>query len=263
MAIPSLRDRWSEHPALGAWMFLREPMTAEAAARMGYDYVVVDLQHGIASEEEALAMMQATEAAGAIPVARVATNHPMTIGRALDAGALAVIVPMVNSAADARAAVESCRYAPVGIRSYGPVAAISRYSDEYARVANETVCCLVMIETTQALVNIDEILSVPGIDGVYVGPVDLSLTLGLPPQPYNPEPVFMEAIDTVLAACARHGIVPGIHANEELAPRWIERGFRLVTVGYDQFSVLDGLGRALSTSRGGEVAGPGSPSAYR
>lgn len=117
MTIPRLHDRWSQRPALGAWMFLREPMTAESAARMGYDYVVVDLQHGIASDPEALAMMQAAEAAGAIPVARVATNHPMTIGRALDAGALAVIVPMVNSAEDARAAVAACRYAPEGTRS--------------------------------------------------------------------------------------------------------------------------------------------------
>lgn len=243
-------------------MFLREPMTAESAARMGYDYVVVDLQHGVASEPEALAMMQAAEAAGAIPVARVATNHPMTIGRALDAGALAVIVPMVNSAEDAREAVAACRYAPMGSRSYGPVAAISRYSDDYARVANETVTCIVMIETVEALASIDEILSVPGIDAVYVGPVDLSLTLGLAPQPFNEEPEFLEAIDTILAACARHGIVPAIHADERLAPMWIERGFRMITVGYDQFSVLDGLGRALGASRGDEPQGPRSPHGY-
>lgn len=264
MTIPRLRDRWADRPALGAWMFLREPMTAESAARMGYDYVVVDLQHGIASDPEALAMMQAAEAAGAIPVARVSTNHSMTIGRALDAGALAVIVPMVNSAEDARAAVAACRYAPEGTRSYGPVAAISRYSDDYARVANDTVACLVMIETAEALHNLDEILSVPGIDGVYVGPVDLSLTLGLAPQPYNDDPVFHEAIDAVLAACARHGIVPGIHADGTLAARWIERGFRLITVGYDQYSVLDGLGRALETGRGEPLDGPRQPfSGYR
>ncbi len=262
MTIPSLRDRWSGGAALGAWMFLREPMTAEAAARMGYDYVVVDLQHGVASEPEALAMMQAAEAAGAIPVARVSTNHPMTIGRALDAGALAVIVPMVNSADDARAAVAACRYPPVGTRSYGPVAAISRYSDDYARVANETVCCLVMIETVQALENLDAILSVPGIDGVYVGPVDLSLTLGLPPRPDNDAPEFLDAIDLILAGCARHGIVPAIHADERLAAGWIARGFRMVTVGYDQYSVIDGLNRALAVSQGTPVDGPGKPFGY-
>lgn len=243
-------------------MFLREPMTAEAAARMGYDYVVVDLQHGIASEPEALAMMQAAEAAGAIPVARVATNHPMTIGRALDAGALAVIVPMVNTAEDAKAAVAACRYPPIGDRSYGPVAAISRYSDDYARVANETVACLVMIETVQALENLEEILSVPGIDGVYVGPVDLSLTLGLPPRPDNDAPEFLSAIDRILDSCDRHGIVPAIHADERLADQWTKRGFRMITVGYDQYSVIGGLNVALAASRGVPVDGPRKPFGY-
>lgn len=250
VTIPSLKDRWRDSPALGAWMFLREPMTAEAAARAGYDYVVVDLQHGIASEPEALAMMQATEAAGAIPVARVATNHPMTIGRALDSGALAVIVPMVNDADAARAAVDACRYAPTGSRSFGPVAAISRYTDDYARLANDLVCCIVMIETVEALDNIDEILSVSGVDGVYVGPVDLSLTLGLPPQTDHDDVRFTSAIDTIVAACQRHGIVPGIHASGDLAPKWIDKGFRMITVGYDQYSVLTGLHRDLAIARG-------------
>ena len=262
MDIPTLKDRWSDRPALGAWMFLREPMTAESAARMGYDYVVVDLQHGVASEREALAMMQAAEAAGAIPVARVSTNHPTSIGRALDAGALAVIVPMVNDAAGARAAVSACRYAPEGSRSYGPVAAISRYSDDYARVANETVACIVMIETAEALGNLDQILSVPGIDAVYVGPVDLSLTLGLPPETDHDDVRFTDAIDTILAACERHGVVPGIHADAHLSAKWDARGFRMITVGYDQLSVLTGLRGALDGARGDEGATPrGGPSA--
>ena len=247
--IPCLRDRWRDRPALGAWMVLREPLTAESAARIGYDYVVVDLQHGIASEPEALAMMQAAEAAGAIPVARVATNHPMTIGRALDAGALAVIVPMVNDAQAAREAVAACRYAPMGSRSYGPVAAMSRYTAEYAEVANSVVSCIVMIETAEALGNIDEILSVPGLDAVYVGPVDLSLTLGLPPRTDHDDPRFTDAIDVLLQACHRHGVVPGIHADERLAPKWAERGFRMITVGFDQQSVLGGLRDALAKAR--------------
>lgn len=246
--IPSLRERWQGSPALGAWMVLREPLTAEAAARMGYDYVVVDLQHGIASEPEALAMMQAAEAAGAIPVARVATNHPMTIGRALDAGALAVIVPMVNDAQAAREAVSACMYAPVGSRSYGPVAAMSRYTAEYAEVANSVISCIVMIETAEALANIDEILSVPGVEAIYVGPVDLSLTLGLPPQTDHDDPVFVDAIDTLLAACARHGVVPGIHADEHLASKWNEKGFRMITIGFDQQSVIGGLREALGVA---------------
>lgn len=247
--IPSLRDRWTASPALGAWMFLREPLTAEAAARAGYDYVVVDLQHGIASEPEALAMIQGAEAGGSIPVVRVATNAEVTIGRALDLGALGVIVPMVNSAESARAAVSACRYPPVGTRSYGPVAAMARYSDVYADHANDAIVCMVMIETATALAQLDEILSVPGVDGVYVGPVDLSLSLGLPPLPFHDDPRFHAAIDAILRACATHGVVPGIHASAELAPRWREKGFRVITVGYDQMSAVSGLRQDLATAR--------------
>jgi len=263
MTIPSLKDRWGSGHVLGAWMFLREPMTAEAAARAGYDYVVVDMQHGIASESEMLAMIQATEAAGAVPVVRVAHNDATSIGRALDAGALAVIVPMVNDAESAARAVAACRYAPEGSRSYGPVAAISRYSDDYALVANQTVACIVMIETKEAVESIDAILSVPGIDGVYVGPVDLSLTLGLPPDTDHDDPRFTDAIAAVVTACHRHGIVPGIHADASLAAKWRSVGFRLITVGYDQFSVLTGLRGDLARARADAAAdGPRHRAAY-
>jgi 4-hydroxy-2-oxoheptanedioate aldolase len=230
-------------------MFLREPMTAEAAARQGYDYVVVDLQHGVASEPEAMAMMQGAYAAGAIPVVRVAANDPMTIGRALDAGALAVIVPMVNDAAAARAAVASCRYAPEGRRSYGPVAAVSRYPDDYAGVANGVVTCVIMIETAEALENLDEILQVPGVDAVYVGPFDLSLMLGLPPASFHQDARFTTAIDRILAACAQHGVVAGIHADASLSGMWAKMGFRMITVGFDQQSVVGGLRSALGEAR--------------
>lgn len=247
--LPSLRQRWNDSPAMGAWMFLREPLTAEAAARAGYDYVVIDLQHGIASEPEALAMIQGAEAGGSVPIVRVATNAEVTIGRALDLGALGVIVPMVNDAESARAAVNACRYPPVGTRSYGPVAAMARYSDVYANHANEAIVCLVMIETATALAALDEILSVPGVDGVYVGPVDLSLSLGLPPLPFHDDHRFHEAVDAILQACARHGVVPGIHASAELAPRWREKGFRVITVGYDQMSAVSGLRHDLAAAR--------------
>lgn len=251
MAIPSLSDRWVDRPALGAWMFLREPMTAEAAARQGYDYVVVDLQHGVASDHEAMTMMQAADAAGAIPVVRVAANEAKAIGRALDAGALAVIVPMVNNAHDAWEAVAACRYAPAGRRSYGPVAALSRYMEEYVHVANHVISCVVMIETAEALENIDEILAVPGVDAVYVGPFDLSLMLGLPPASHHDDPVFTQAIARILGACARHGVVPGIHADATLAELWAAMGFRMITVGFDQQAVVGGLNSALAQAREG------------
>lgn len=126
MRIPSLKDRWVDSPALGAWLFLREPLTAEAAARIGYDYVCIDLQHGYASQVDALAMIQAAAGAGSIPVVRVASNDANLIGKSLDAGALAIIIPMVNTADDAAKAVSACRYAPVGTRSFGALAAMDR-----------------------------------------------------------------------------------------------------------------------------------------
>jgi 4-hydroxy-2-oxoheptanedioate aldolase len=157
-------------------------------------------------------------------------------------------------------AVAACRYAPEGNRSYGPVAAISRYTEEYAKVANAVVSCIVMIETKEALANLDEILAVPGVDAIYVGPVDLSLTLGLPPETDHDDERFTSAIDTLLAACARHGVVPGIHADASLAGKWAARGFRMITVGFDQQSVLVGLGDALQTAREGSTSAPSDSS---
>jgi len=251
MTIPSLKDRWSEGPALGAWLFLREPLTAESAARMGYDYVCIDLQHGYASQVDALAMIQAAASAGAIPVVRVAWNDPTSIGHSLDAGALAVIVPMVNNAEQAARAVAACRYAPEGIRSFGALAALDRYSGDYVQQANASVCCIPMIETAEAVENLDEILSVPGIDGIYVGPVDLSLTLGLPPLTDHADERFVSAIDRILDACARHGVVAGIHADADLAPKWSAKGFRMITVGYDRTPMLAGMKADLLKARSG------------
>ena len=249
MRMPSLKDRWSDHPALGAWLFLREPLTAESAARMGYDYVCIDLQHGYASQVDALAMIQAAASAGAIPVVRVAWNDPTSIGHSLDAGALAVIVPMVNNAEQAAKAVAACRYAAEGIRSFGALAALDRYSGDYVQQANQSVCCIPMIETAEAVDNIDEILAVPGIDAIYVGPVDLSLTLGLPPRTDHDDVRFTDAIAAVLEACARHGVVAGIHADAELADKWSDRGFRMITVGYDRTPMLAGMKADLARAR--------------
>lgn len=241
MRLPSLKDRWAEHPALGAWLFLREPLTAEAAARIGYDYVCVDLQHGYASQVDALAMIQAAGGAGAIPVVRVASNDPTMIGQALDAGALAVIVPMVNTAAEAAKAVAACRYAPLGNRSFGALAAMDRYSGDYVEQSNASVVCIPMIETAEALANLDEILDVPGVDAIYVGPVDLSLTLGLPPETDHDDEKFRDAIRTIVDACNRRGIVAGIHADADLAKKWTDAGFKMITVGYDRTPMLAGM----------------------
>jgi 4-hydroxy-2-oxoheptanedioate aldolase len=244
-----LRTAAADGVALGAWMFLREPLLAETASKAGYDYVGVDLQHGLCGYEHLDAFLASIGLGGAAPVVRVPWNEPWMIGRALDAGALGVIVPMVNSPEEAAKAVAACRYAPAGERSIGPIGAMTRHSG-YFRTANADVMCIVMIETAQAVERIDEILSVSGIDAVYVGPADLSLTLGLPPAADQQDPRFHEALAAVVAACERHGVIPGIHASSTLAAARREAGFRMITVAFDHAPVAASLTADLQQPRG-------------
>lgn len=242
--------------ALGGWLFLREPLVAEAAALSGYDYVCVDMQHGLASYTDAVAMVQALARTAATPIVRVPWNEPSMIGRVLDAGALGVIIPMVNTAEDAARAVSACRYAPTGTRSIGPIGAMVRHGMGYIGWANERVACLPMIETAEAVANLDEILAVPGIDAIYVGPADLSLTLGLPPLMDNKDRRFQNALVTILEACRRHGVVAGIQASAALAETRAAQGFQMITVGYDHMPVVAALRADLAMSR---AAAPSSP----
>jgi 4-hydroxy-2-oxoheptanedioate aldolase len=244
-----LKHAASEGTALGAWMFLREPLLSETASKAGYDYVCVDLQHGMSGFEHLDAHLQAVCLGGATPVVRVPWNEPWMIGRALDAGALGVIVPMVNSPEEATRAVAACRYAPAGERSVGPIGAMTRHAG-YFRSANTDVACIVMIETAEAVERIDEILAVPGIDAVYVGPADLSLTLGLPPASDQQDPRFHEALTAVVAACDRHGVIPGIHATSALAQARRDVGFRMITVAFDHAPVAASLAADLERARG-------------
>lgn len=236
--------------ALGAWMMLREPLVAAAAANLDYDYLCIDAQHGIQDFGEVVTMLQATTAGSSTPIVRTPWNEPGLIGRFLDAGALGIIVPMVNTREQAEAAVKACRYAPAGSRSMGPVGAGVRHGSDYFAKANEEILVIPMIETAEAVSNVDDILSVDGVDTIYVGPADLSLTLGLGPGLDNDDPAFVEAIDTILAACGRHGVTPGIHCSPPLAGKRHEQGFRMLSVGYDFGPVMAALRADIKTSRG-------------
>jgi len=178
---------------------------------------------------------------------RVPWNEPGIIGKALDAGARGVIIPMVNTRDEAERAVRACRYAPAGARSYGPLRANYYAGFDYFAHANDDVLCIVMIETREAVAGLDEILSVPGIDAVYVGPADLSVTLGLPPAPDQDAASFTEAISRIVESCTAHGVVPGIAGNQQTAPKRIAQGFRLVEVAADAAVLAAGVGRALQS----------------
>src|SRR5712691_11848578 len=171
------------------------------------------MQHGLVGYQVAVTMLHAISTTDTVPLVRVPWNEPGIIMKALDAGAYGVIVPMVNSRAEAEAAVAACRYALRGIRSYGPIRAPYYAGRDYFAHADETVLCIVMIETKEAVDKLDDILSVPGVDAAYIGPADLSVSLGLPPASDHDEPLFADAIERILDTCRRHNVVPGAHAG--------------------------------------------------
>ena len=241
-----VREAWAAgRPALGAWLVIPSAFSAEIIAHGGFDWVCVDMQHGVIDYAQMVTMLQAVASTDVTPLVRVPWNEPAIIGKTLDAGARGVIVPMVNSRADAERAVQACRYAPVGARSYGPVRASYYVGFDYFANANEDVLCIVMVETRDAVAQVDDILSVPGVDAVYVGPADLSVTLGLPPAPDQDAASFSDAITRILDACRAHGVVPGIAGNQQTAPKRIEQGFRLVEVAADAALLARGAGLAL------------------
>lgn len=258
----NLRERWAAgEPTLGAWLSIPSILAAETTARAGFDYVCADLQHGALDYADAVGLFQAIEIAGGTPVVRVPWNEPGVVGKVLDAGAHAVIAPMVNTAAEAEALVRFARYPPHGARSFGPIVAAMR-ADRYASRANDTVAVVPMIETAEAVGNLDDILSVPGVDAIYVGPADLSLSLGLPPGNNDDASSFTEALLAIVAACRKHGVVPGIHATGALTPRRLEQGFRMVTVTADGVAMRIGLLAELDLARRPADAAAGDGALY-
>lgn len=251
MRANAVKARWrAGETALGAWLSLPSALSAEIMAREAFDYVCIDMQHGGIDYQAALGMIQAIDAAGGTPFARVPWNEPGVIMKLLDAGALGVVVPMVNSVAEAEAAVAACRYHPAGARSFGPLRAGMVHGPDYFARANDEVACIPMIETERALDSLDAILAVPGIDAVYVGPADLSITLGLPPGMDNGGR-FEEARQAIAAACARHGVVAGIHASAALAAKHTAAGYRMVTISSDQGGMRAAARADLERARGG------------
>lgn len=227
-------------------------MIAEGAALAGFDYVCIDMQHGLQSFDHAVTMLYAMARTETTPIVRVPWNEQGIIGRVLDAGAFGVIIPMINTADDARAAVNSCFYGPKGTRSMGPTGISARVGrDAYYNTANERVVCIPMIETKQAIENLDDILAVPGIDAVYVGPADLSITYGLSPRTDQADTEWNAALARVVDRCVAHGVVPGVHADATLTPKRAATGFRMITIGFDLNSAMSGMRADLKKARDG------------
>ncbi len=250
MGMDSLRDLWrAGETTLGAWAGVPSSMVAEALARSGVHYVCCDNQHGLIDYQASVPMIQGIIVGGSNPIARAPWNEPGIVGKLLDAGAQGVIIPMVNSAEEAQAAVAACRYPPDGARSWGPSGAAPRLADYFA-ASREQVAAIVMVETVDALNNVDEIVNTPGVDAVYVGPADLSISLGLPPGNNDDAAEFTDALETIVAACKNAGVVAGIHSSGSLTPRRLEQGFTMITVTADTVALGVGVRAELARARG-------------
>jgi 4-hydroxy-2-oxoheptanedioate aldolase len=251
-----LKAAWAEgRTAFGLWSVVPGSFGAEILSEAGADYVCVDQQHGAIDYDAMVPMLQAIRAGGAVPITRVLSNDPFLIMKALDAGAWAVIVPLVGNAGDAARAVSACRYPPQGMRSYGPVRAAGVIGSRDPEDLAGEVLCLVMVETKEALEKVDEIAATPGLDGIYIGPSDLALSLGLPPTLEIKEDEHVEAVRRIREACHEHGIAAGIHCpSGEWASRHAEAGFDLVTVATDAPLLREAARRQLTAARGARAS---------
>jgi 4-hydroxy-2-oxoheptanedioate aldolase len=226
---------WNDGGAvINGWLAIPSSYATEVMAHTGFDSLTVDMQHGVNDYSTSIPMFQAISTTPVTPLARVPWNDPAWIMKALDAGAMGIICPMINTADDARRLVAACRYPPDGIRSFGPIRAKVAYGDDYHEHANEQILVMPQIETPEAIDNLDEILDVPGIDAVYVGPSDLSMALGLQPRRGQSDEIAVAARARILATCRRHGVPAGIHQqNAKGTLEQLELGFRFVTIASD------------------------------
>jgi 4-hydroxy-2-oxoheptanedioate aldolase len=245
-----LRQVWAEGRAvLNGWCSIGCAFTAESMARQGWDSLTIDTQHGLIGYGEMLAMLQAVSATEVGTLVRVSWNNPGEIMRALDAGADGVICPMINNRAEAEAFVRACRYPPHGYRSYGPTRAAAIHGPDYATGANAHVLAFAMVETAEGLEKVAEIAATPGLDGIYIGPSDLSLALGGPASQDSDDPTRLAAFDAIVAGCRASRIKVGVHTNSvAYSQTMLARGFDLVTVGSDA-RYLAGGRRELSEMR--------------
>ena len=237
----TIREIWARGGAVvNGWCSIPSSFSAEVMAHQGFDSLCIDMQHGAVDYQVALTMLQAISTTSVIPIVRVPWNDPGLLMKMLDAGAYGVICPMINNRAQAESLAAACKYPPTGIRSFGPIRAkyyaggTTHGGGDYHEFANEETFVMAQIETAEAIENIDEILDVPGIDAVYVGPSDLAMALGSQPRTGQNDAVVIEAKKTIVEACKRHGVPAGIHTpSAEVALKMVADGYQFVTIASD------------------------------
>ena len=246
-----LRSLWQEgKAAVNGWLAIANSFSTEVMAHQGWDTLTIDLQHGVIDYPAMVTMLQAISTTPTVPVVRVPWLEPGIIMKSLDAGAYAVICPMINTREEAQKLVAYTHYAPRGTRSFGPVRALYYGGADYPEKANDSIVRFAMIETAQALDNLDSILSVEGLDAIYIGPSDLSLALGCKPAFDDVDPPVAQAIDHILARAQAHGVKAGIHnGRPDVALARIAKGFSFVTVASDARLLASGSQQILTAMR--------------
>ena len=234
--------------AINGWLQIPNSFTAELMANQNWDSLTLDMQHGVIDYANAVGMLQAISTSKVIPMARVNWNEPGQIMKILDAGAYGIICPMVSNKIEAENFVKACMYPPDGYRSYGPIRGLVYGGPDYADEANNEILKFAMIETKESLENLDEIMKTPGLDGIYIGPADLSLAIGQKPSFDKPEgdPVY-DLIMRILDHAKKNKLIAGIQNGQpEYAEKMIKKGFQLVTIGSDQRYMTAASKSALS-----------------
>ncbi len=247
-----LRTLWAnDQTAINGWLAIANPFSAEVMAQQGWDTLTIDMQHGLIDYQAMTTMLQAISTTATVPIVRVPWLEPGIVMKTLDAGAYGVICPMVNTREEAQRFVSYTSYAPRGSRSFGPVRALIYGGADYPVQANDTIVRFAMIETAQALDNLDAILSVEGLDAIYIGPSDLSLSLGCKPVFDDVEPRAAEAIAHIVERAKAHGVKAGIHnGRPDVAQARIALGYRFVTLSSDARLMAAGAQEMLGAMRG-------------
>lgn len=237
----TLKEIWDRGEAvINGWCSIPSSFSTEIMAHQGFDSITIDMQHGLVDYQVGVTMLQAISTTGVIPLTRVPWNDPARLMKILDAGSYGVICPMINNKEEAESLVKACKYPPWGFRSFGPIRA--KYSSggaihgggDYHNFANEETLVIPQIETREAIKNLDEILSTPGIGAIYIGPSDLSMALGKEPRKGQSDPEVVEAKKEILKKAKQHGVPAGIHTNSvDVAVEMIKQGFQLVSLQSD------------------------------
>jgi 4-hydroxy-2-oxoheptanedioate aldolase len=228
-----------------AWLSINHPFVAEVIIRQDFDVAVIDMQHGLQNLPDIAPMLQAVQP-HAVGMVRVPWNDAATLMKALDMGAEGVIVPLVNTTAEAKAVVSACLYPPLGIRSYGPTRAAHVFPD-YVQKANDSVVIFAMIETAEGLANLESICQTPGLTGIFIGPADLSYALELEPKADNPDPKHVATVQHIVAMCKQYNLVVGIHGDDpQYLRQAVQWGIQLVVVATDARLLSQGAKQKLA-----------------